>query len=275
MNNWIDKGISVLEFTDLGSPKPRFCSCSCYLLVVLSLATQSSTVISVFSINVVVHLHNHVQLFIILWNSAQQASLCFTILELARTHVHQVGEAIWTILPSVAPFLSCLQSFPASGSSLMNQIFASSGQNITASLSSISPSNEYLGFIPFRIDWFNLLAVKGTLKNLLQHHKSKTSILQHSAFFMLQLLHQYMTTGKIVALTVWTFVSKAMSLLFNMLSRLVIAFLAKSKRLLISRLQSPSAMIWEPKKIKSHCFHGAWLPRFQCQLWHLTTVWSL
>ena len=115
----------------------------------------------------------------------------------------------------------------------------------------ISPSNEYSGLISFRMDWFDLLAVQGTLKNLLQHHSSKASILRHSAFFTVQLLHPYMTTGKTIALTRWTFVGKEMSLLFNMLSRLATAFLPRSKRLLISWLQSPSAMILEAKKIKS------------------------
>ena len=101
------------------------------------------------------------------------------------------------------------------------------------------------------MDWFDLLAVQGTLKSLLQHHSSKTSILQHSAFFIVQLSYPYLTTGKTIALTRWTFVGKVMSLLFNMLSKLVIAFLPKSKRLLISWLQSASAVILEPKKIKS------------------------
>ena len=115
----------------------------------------------------------------------------------------------------------------------------------------ISPSNEYSGFISFMIDWFNLLAVQGILKSLLQHHSSKASIHWCSAFFIVQLSHPYMTTGKTIALTRWTFVDKVMSLLFNMLSRLVITLLPSSKRLLISWLQSPSAVILEPPKIKS------------------------
>ena len=106
---------------------------------------------------------------------------------------------------------------------------------------SISPSNEYSRLISFRIDWFDLFAVQGTLKSLLQHHSSKASILQHSAFFMVQLSYPYMTTGKTIALTRWTFVGKVMSLLFNMQSRFVIVFLPRSKCLLISWLQSPSA----------------------------------
>ena len=113
---------------------------------------------------------------------------------------------------------------------------------------SISPSNEHPGLIFFRMDWLDLLAVQGTLKSFLQHHSSKPSILQCSAFFIVQLSHPYMTTGRTIALTRRTFVGKVMSLLFNMLSRLVIAFLPRSKHLLISWLQSPSAVILSPKK---------------------------
>ena len=116
---------------------------------------------------------------------------------------------------------------------------------------SISPSNEYSGLISFRMDWLDLLAVQGTLKSLLQHHSSKASILWLSAFFIVQISHPCMTTGKTTALTRWTFVGKVMSLLFSMLSKLVIAFLPRSKCLLISWLQSPSAVILKPKKIKS------------------------
>ena len=116
---------------------------------------------------------------------------------------------------------------------------------------SINPSNEYSGLISFRMDWLDLLAVQGTLKSLLQHHSSKALIIQHSAFLMVQLSHPYMTTGKTTALTRQTSVVKMMSLLFNMLSRLVLVLLPRSKRLLISWLQSPSTVILEPKKIKS------------------------
>ena len=121
---------------------------------------------------------------------------------------------------------------------------------------SISPFNEYLRLISFRIYWFDL-AAQGTLKSILQHHSSKASILQRSAFFIVQLSHPYITTGKTIALTRWTFVGKVMSLLFNMLSRLVIAFLPRSKCLFIPWLQSPSAVILKPKKIACqslHCF---------------------
>ena len=116
---------------------------------------------------------------------------------------------------------------------------------------SISPAKEHPGLFSFRMDWLDLLAVQGTLKSLLQHHSSKVSILQHSAFFIVQLSYPYMTTGKTIALTRWTFVGKVMSLLFIMLSRLVITFLPRSKLILISWLQSPSPVILEPPKIKS------------------------
>ena len=131
----------------------------------------------------------------------------------------------------------------------MSQLFASGGQSIGASASaSVLPMNR---LIFFRIDWSDLLEAQGTLKSLLQHHSLKASILQHSVFFMLQLSHPYMTTGKTTALTRWTFVGNVMALVFNELSRFVIAFLPRSKHHLISWLQSPSTVILEPKKIKS------------------------
>ena len=133
----------------------------------------------------------------------------------------------------------------------MSQLFASGGQSIGVSALNISPSNEHPGLISFRMDWLDLLAIQGTLKSLLQHHSSKTSILRHSAFFTVQLSHPYMTTGKTIAFTRWIFVDKVMSLLFNMMSRLVISFLPRSKCLLNSWLQSPFAVILEPPKIKS------------------------
>ena len=120
---------------------------------------------------------------------------------------------------------------------------------------SISPSKEIPGLISFKMDWLDLLAVQGTLKSLLQHHSSKASVLWYSAFFIVQLSHPYMTTGKTIALTRLNLAGKVMSLLFNMLSRLVIMFLPRSKHLLISWLQSPSAVILETKKIVSHCYH--------------------
>ena len=132
----------------------------------------------------------------------------------------------------------------------MSQLFTSGGQSISFNLSIRHP-NKYLGLITFRIDWFDLLAVQETLKGLLQYHISKSSILWCSACFILQLSHPYMTTGKPIALTKWTFIGKVISLLFNILSSLAITFLPRSKHLLISRLQSQSAVILEPKKAKS------------------------
>ena len=155
-----------------------------------------------------------------------------------------------TFLSSVIPFSSCLQSFPESGYFQMSQLFASGGQSIGVSAStSVLPMNT--GLISFRMDWLDPLTVQGAVKSFLQHHSSKASILQHSAFFILQLSHPHMTTRKTIALTRRTFVDKVMSLLFDMLSRLVITFLPRSKRLFISWLQSPSAVILEPRKIKS------------------------
>ena len=133
-----------------------------------------------------------------------------------------------TISFSVIPFFSCLQPFPASGSFLMNQLFASGGQSIGASASACL-SNEYSRLISFRMDWLDLFAVQGTLKSLLQHHSSKASILQCSAFFIVHLSHPYMTTGKTIALTRQTFVCEVMSPLFNVLFRLVIDFLPRNK----------------------------------------------
>ena len=172
--------------------------------------------------------------------------------ELAQTHVHQVGDAIQPSHPLSFPsppfiFLS-IRVF--SNESVLHIRWP----NYWSFSFSISPSNEHSGLI-FRMDWLDLLAVQGTLKSLLQHPSSKASILWCSAFFIVQLSHPYMTTGKTRALTRWTFVGKVTSLLFNMLSRLVITFLPRSKCLLISWLQSPSAVILEPKKIKFLSFH--------------------
>ena len=169
-----------------------------------------------------------------------------------RVYSNSCPSSRWchaTISSSVIPFSSCPQSFPASGSFKMSQLFTSSDQSIGVSAStSVLPMNIQ--------DWLDLLAVQGILKSLLQHHSSKASILRHSVFFMVQLSHPYRTTGKTIALTRGTFVGKVMSLLFNMLSRLVIAFLPRSKCLLISWMQSPSAVIVEPPQNKvSHSFH--------------------
>ena len=155
-----------------------------------------------------------------------------------------------TISSSVVPFSSHLQSFPASVFSNKSTLHIRWPKYWSFSFS-ISPSNKHPGLISFRMDWLVLLAVQGTLKSLLQHHSSKASIFRCSAFLTVQLSHPYMTTGKTTALTRWTFVDKVMSLLFNMLSRLVITFLPRIKHILISWLQSPSAVILEPQKIKS------------------------
>ena len=171
------------------------------------------------------------------------------LLEFTQTHVHWVGDAIQPSHPLSSPS-------PPTFNLSQHQVFSSESvlwirwPKYWSFSFSISPSSEYSGLISFRMDWLDLLAVQGTLKSLLQHHSAKASILLHSAFFIVQFLHPYMTTGKIIALTRWTFVGKVMSLLFNMLSRLVITFLPRSKCLLISWLQSPSAVILEPKKIK-------------------------
>ena len=165
-----------------------------------------------------------------------------------RVHPNSCPSSQWchpTILSSVVAFFSYPQSFPASESFQMSQFFTSGGQSIGVSAST---SKEHPGLISFRMDWLDLLAVQGTLKSLLQHHSSNTSILQRSAFFTVQLSHPYMTTGKTIALTRWTFVGKVLSLLLNMLSSLVITFLPRRKCLLISWLQSPSTVILEPPK---------------------------
>ena len=153
-----------------------------------------------------------------------------------------------TTSSSVMPFSSHLQSLPTSRSFQMSQLFPSGGPKYWSFSFNIHPSNEHSRLVSYRMDWFDLLAIQGTLKSLLQYQSSKASILWRSAFFIVQLSHPYMTTGKTVTLTRWTFVGIVLSLLFNMLSRLVITFLPKNKHLLISWLQSPSAVILEPKK---------------------------
>jgi len=171
--------------------------------------------------------------------------------ESTQTHVHQVSDAVPPSHPLSSP--SPPPSIFPSIRVFSNESALHIGWPKYWSFSfSISPSNEHPGLIFFRMDWLDLLAV-GTLKSFLQHHSSKASILWPSAFFMVQLLHPYTTTGKTIALTRQTFVGKVMSLLFNMLSRVVITFLPRSKCLLISWLQSPSAVILEPRKIVSHC----------------------
>ena len=169
------------------------------------------------------------------------------ILEFIQTHVQEVGDAIQSshplssllLLPSIFPTIRVFSN---------ESVLHISWPKYWSFSFSISPSYEYSGLISFRMDWLDLLAVQGTLKSLFQHHSSKASVLQCSAFFIVQLSHPYMTTVKTITLTIWTFVSKVMSLLFNTLSMLVIAFLPRSNQLLISWPQSPSAVILEPPK---------------------------
>ena len=169
--------------------------------------------------------------------------------EFTQTHVHQVSDVIQLSNPLSSP--SPPDPSPSSIRVFSNEsTLCITWPKYWSFSFSISPSNEHPGLISFRMDWLDFLAVQGTLKSL-QHHSSKASIFWCSAFFTAQLSHPYMTTGKTIALTRWTFIGKVMSLLFNMLSRLVITFLPRSKRLLISWLQSPSAVILGPPKIKS------------------------
>ena len=191
-----------------------------------------------------------VRLFATPWIAARQASLSITNSRSSRRHT-----SIKSVMPSSHLILGCplllLPPIPPSYRAFSNESTLLMRWPKYWSFSfSISPSKEHPGLI-FRMDWLDHLALQGTLKSLLQHHSSKASILQRSSFFTVQLSHPYMTTGKTIALNKRTFVGKVMSLLFNMLSRLVRTFLPRSKRLLISWLQSPSAVILEPKKMKS------------------------
>ena len=191
---------------------------------------------------------SYVQLFATPWTAARQVSLSITnswrLLKLMFINSvmpsnHLILCRPLFLLPSVFPSITVFSS---------ESVLHIRWPKYWSFSFSISPSNEYSGLSSFRIDWLDLLAVQGTLKGLLQHHSSKASILQHSAFFIVQLSHPYMTTGKTIALTRLTFVIEVLPLLFSMLSRLVIAFLPRSKCLLISWLQSPSAVILEPPK---------------------------
>ena len=199
--------------------------------------------------------HSHVRLFATPWTAACQASLSITnswsLLKLMS--IESVMPSNYLIL--CCPLLLLPSTFPSIKVFSNESILCIRWPKYWSFSFNISPSNEYSGLISFRMGWLHLLAVQGTLKSLLQHHSSKASILRCSAFFVVQLSHSYMTTGKTIALTRWTFVDKVMSLLFNMLSRLVITFLPRSKCLLISWLQSSSAVILEPPKNKvCHCF---------------------
>ena len=191
---------------------------------------------------------NRVRLFATPWTAARQASLSITNSQssLKLTSIESVTPSSHLIL--CRPLL-LLPLIPPSIRVFSNEsTLRMRWPKYWSSSFSIIPSKVHPGLISFRMDWLDLLTVQGTLKSLLQHHSSKASILWHSAFFTVQLSHPYMTTGKTIALTSWTFVGKVMSLLLNMLSRLNITFLTRSKRLLISWLQSPPAVILEPKK---------------------------
>ena len=197
-----------------------------------------------------VQLLSCVQLFATPWTAARQASLSITNSQslLKFMSIESVMPSNHLILHR--PPLLPLSLFPSIRVFSNESVLHIRWPKYWRFSFSISPSNEYSGLISFRMDWLDLLAVQGTLKSL-QHHSSKSSVLWHSAFFIVQLSHPHMTTGKTKALTRQNFVDKVMSLLLNMLSRLVITFLPRSKRLLISWLQSPSAVLLEPRKIKS------------------------
>ena len=168
--------------------------------------------------------------------------------EHAQTHFHRIGDAIQPSHP-LSPLLLLPSILPSIRVFSNESVLHIRWPKYWSFIFSISHSNEYSGLISFRMDWLDLLEVQGTLMSLLQYCSSKASIILHSAFFIVQLSHPYMTTGKTIALTGWNFVGKVMSLTFNMLSRLVITFRPRSKHLLISWLQSPSAVILEPPKI--------------------------
>ena len=195
---------------------------------------------------VVVTVASHVRLFETPWTAAQQASLSFTISWSLLNFMSIVWVMPSNYLTFCCPLLLSLSIFPGIRVFSNELALHIRWPKYWSFSFNISPSNEHPGWISFRMDWLDLLAVQGTINSLLQHHSSKASILWCSAFFIVQLSHPYMTTGKTIALNRRTFVDKVMSLLLNMLSRLVITFLPRSNRLLISWLQSPSAVILEP-----------------------------
>ena len=210
---------------------------------------------STTTIQISIQLLSRAWLFVSPWSAARQASLSITnswsLLRLMSIELVMPSNYLILSSPSPPTF-----NFPSIRVFLNESALCIRWPKYWSFSFNISPSNEHSGLISFRIDWLDLLAVQGTLKSLLQHHTSKASILQCSAFFIVQLSYPYMTTGKTIALTRRTFIAKVMSLLFNMLSKLVITFLPRSKRLLISWLQSRSALILEPPNNKvCHCFH--------------------
>ena len=194
---------------------------------------------------------SRVRLFVTPWTSAREASLSTTNSQSLFKLMSIESEMPSNHLILYRPLLLLPSIFSSNGVFSNESVIHIRWPKYWSFSFSISPSNEYSGLISFRIDWLDLLAVQGTLKSLPQHHSSKASILHRSAFFIVQFSHPYMTTGKTIALTRRTFIGKVMSLLFNMLSRLLIAFLPRSKSLLISWLQSPSEVILETKNTKS------------------------
>ena len=197
---------------------------------------------------------SRVQLFATPWTAARQASLSITNSQSLPKPMCSKSVMPSNHLILCHPLLLLPSVFPSIRVFSNESVLRIRWPKYWSFSFNISPSNEHSGLISFRMDWLDLLAVQGTLKSMLQHHSSKASILRCSAFFIVQLSHPYMTTGKTIALTRWNFVGKIMSLLFNMLSWLVITFLPRSKHLLISWLQSPSAVVLEPQKIKSASF---------------------
>ena len=215
---------------------------------------------------------SHVWLFATLWTAARQGSLFITnfqsllklmSIESVMPSNHLIFCCLLLLLPSIFPSIRVFSN--------ESVLYIRWPKYWSFSLN-ISPSNEHSGLISFRMDWLDLLAVQGTLKSLLQHHSSKASTLRHSTFFTVQFSHPYVTTGKTIALTRQTFVGKAMSLLFNMLSRLVITFLPRTKCLLISWLQSPSVVISEPKKQSQPLF--PLFPQLFAMKWWDQMPWS-
>ena len=188
-----------------------------------------------------VQLLNHIQLFATPWTVLHHLCSFLKLMSIVSVmpSKHLILCHLLLLLPSIFPNITVFSKA---------SVLHVRGPNYWSFSLSVSPSNEYSGLISLSTDWFDPLAFQGILKSLLQYHSSKASIHQHSAFFIVQLSHPYLTTEKTIALTRWTFVSKVISLLFNMLSRFVMAFLPRSKRLLISWLQSPSTVILEPKK---------------------------
>ena len=234
----------------------RFFSSAADRLSIWGGAEQPCCQTGPFQLNQSVQSLSPVQLFVTPWTAAHQASLSFTnswrLLKLV---------SIKSVMPSnhlilCHPLLLLPSIFPSIKVVPNESVLLIRWPKYRSFSLSICPSKEHSGLISFRMDWLDHLVVQGTLKSLLQHHSSKASYLWCSAFFIVQLSHPYMTTGKTIALTRWTIVNQVMSLLFNMLSRFVIAFLPKSKHLLISWQQSPSAVILDsPKNRVCHCFH--------------------